>query len=158
MNTEEIKSKITKVIELTQDVEEPYKSIAIEVLFRKLLEGEMPSKAIKETLAKPTKVASMQASEFLASLDLRSQLDQLEAVAYYFLHSGQESVTRAEVMDTLSKARLPRPKNLSDVIGKCIRRGHIIVAVEDKDGQKAWQITPTGERYVEEQLLAKNRG
>ena len=155
MNTEEIKSKITKVIELTQDVEEPYKSIAIEVLFRKLLEGEMPSEAIKETLAKTTKVASMQASEFLASLDLRSQLDQLEAVAYYFLHSGQESVTRAEVMDTLSKARLPRPKNLSDVIGKCIRRGHIIVAIEDKDGQKAWQITLTGEKYVEEQLLAK---
>lgn len=158
MNKEEITARMNEAIELTQDVEEPYKSIAIEVLFRKLLEGEMPSEAIKETLAKTTKVASMQASEFLASLDLRSQLDQLEAVAYYFLHSGQESVTRAEVMDTLSKARLPRPKNLSDVIGKCIRRGHIIVAAEDKGGQKAWQITPTGERYVEEQLLAKNRG
>ena len=158
MNKEEITARMNEAIELTQDVEEPYKSIAIEVLFKKLLEGEMPSEAIKETLARPTKVASMQASEFLASLDLRSQLDQLEAVAYYFLHSGQESVTRAEVMDTLSKARLPRPKNLSDVIGKCIRRGHVIEAVEKKERQKAWQITPAGEKYVEEQLLAKNRG
>jgi len=158
MNKEEIKTKITEAIEITQGIEEPYKSIAFEVIFRKLLEGEMPSEAIKETLAKPTKLAGMQASEFLASLNLRSQPDQVEAIAYYFLHSGQESVTRAEIMDTLSKARIPRPKNISDVIGKCIRRGHIVEAVEKKEGQKAWQIRPAGEKYVEEQLLAKNRG
>jgi len=151
MNKEEIKNKITEAIEITHDFEEPYKSIAFEVILKSLISEGAPSLARKE-LARPAIAVGMQASEFLASLDLRSQLDQLEAIAYYFLNSDQESVTRAEIMDTLSKARLPRPKNLSDVIGRCIRRGHIIVAVEDKDGQKAWQITPTGEKYVEEQL------
>ncbi|MBA7618339.1 hypothetical protein ES703_25660 [subsurface metagenome] len=152
MNREEIKAKMEEAINLTQDIEEPYKSIAIEVIFKKLIEeGILPATTRRDSTG-PATVARMQASEFLASLDLRSQLDQFEAVAYYFLHSGQESVTRAEIMDTLSKARLPRPKNASDVIGKCIRRGHIIEAAEEKDGQKALQITHKGEMYIEEKF------
>jgi len=152
MNKEEIKTKITEAIEVTQDIEEPYKSIAFQVILKKLIE-EVPSPTARRDLTEPVTAPRMQPSEFLASLKLKSQLDQFVAVAYYFLRSGQESVTRAEIMDTLSKARLPRPKNPSDVIGKCIRRAHLIEAVEQKDGQKAWQITPTGEKYVEEQLL-----
>jgi len=158
MNKEEIKTKITEAIEITQGIEEPYKSIAFEVIFKELIEeGRLPLTAGRDLTGR-AKLAGVQASEFLASLELRSQLDQLEAIAYYFLHSAQESVTRAEIMNTLSKARLPKPKNLSDVIGKCIRRGHIVEAVEKKERQKAWQITPPGEKYVEEQLLDKNRG
>lgn len=151
MNREEIKNRITEAIEITRDIEEPYKSIAFEVIFRKLIE-ETPATSEGRDLPGSAMVARMQASEFLASLSLRSQLDQVEAVAYHSLHSGQESVTRAEILDTLRKARLPRPKNLSDVIIKCIRRGHLVDAFEEKDRQKAWQITPTGEKYVEEQL------
>lgn len=153
MNKEEIKDKITETIEIIQDVEEPYKAIAFGVIFKKLIEETLHPTAQRD-LARPVMVDRMQASEFLASLNLRSKLDQFVAVAYYFLRSGQESVTRAEIMDTLSKARLSRPKNPSDVIGKCIRRAHLIEAAEQKDKQKAWQITPTGEKYVEEQLLA----
>lgn len=151
MNKEEIRAKITEAIEVTQDIEEPYKSIAFRVILKKLIE-EAPSPTARRDLTKPVTVPRMQPSEFLASLKLKSQLDQFEAVAYHFLHSGQESVTRAEIVDTLSKARLPRPKNISDVIGKCIRRGHIIVAAKEKDGQKALQITPSGERYIEEKF------
>ncbi len=152
MNKEEIRTKITEAIEITRDIEEPYKSMAFEVILKKLISEGVSSPTTRGDLTGQAIVARMQASEFLASLDLRSQLDQLEAVAYYFLHAGQESVTRAEIMDTLSKARLPRPKNLSDVVGKCIRRGHIIEAVEEKDGQKALQITLKGEKYIEEKF------
>lgn len=155
MNKEEIRTKITEAIEITQDIEEPYKSMAFEVILKKLIDEGMISPTTRRDLTGQVIVARMQASELLASLDLRSQLDQIEAVAYYFLHSGQESVTRAEILDTLSKARLPRPRNLSDVIGRCIRRGHIIEAVEKKDGQKALQITPGGETYIKEKFKPK---
>lgn len=157
MNKEETKAKITEAIEITQDFEEPYKSIAFEVILKNLIEGETLPVTTKRDLTGSVVTAGMQASEFLASLDLRSQLDQLEAVAYYFLHSGQESVTRAEIIDALSRARLPRPRNISDVIGKCIRRGHIIEAVEEKDGQKAVQITPTGEKYIKEKRKPREK-
>ncbi len=155
MDREEIRTKITEAIEITQGVEEPYKSIAFGVILKKLIEeGELPP-TTRRDITGTTMIARMQASEFLASLDIKSQLDQLEAVAYYFLHSGQESVTRSEVLDTLSRARLPRPRNLSDVVGRCIRRGHIIEAVEAKEGQKALQITPTGEKYIGEKFKPK---
>lgn len=152
MNKEEVRTKISEAIELTQDIEEAYRTAAFQVILEKLMvEGTQTSSTRGDSVA-PGALKGIQANEFLASLDVRSQLDQLEAIAYYFLKSGQESVTRAETMETLSKARLPRPKNLSDVIGKCIRRGHIIEAIGEKNGQKALQITPTGERYIEEKF------
>ncbi len=150
MNSEELKKKIDEAIEITQDIDEQYKSAAFQVILQKLIGGE--TLATKEDLTAPVTLKGRQANEFLALLDVRSQLDQLEAIAYYFLKSGQESVTRAEIVDTLSKARLPRPKNLSDVIGRCIRRGHIVEATEPKDGQKALQITIKGEKYIEGKL------
>lgn len=157
MNNEEIKAKITEAIEITRDIEEPYKSIAFEVILKNLIKGETLPTTTKGDLTGSGIATGMQASEFLASLELRSQLDQFEAVAYYFLHSGQESVTRAEILDTLSRARLPRPRNVSDVISRCIRRGHIIDAVVEKDGQKALQITPTGEKYIKEKLKPREK-
>jgi hypothetical protein len=44
------------------------------------------------------------------------------------------------------------PKNVSDVIAQCIRKGMLMDASGPKDGQKAWMITQTGERLVEERL------
>jgi|SRR3990170_1820092 len=147
INKEDVKGKIAEAVEITENLGEPFKSIAFEVILKKLVEGQIsPSSARPSSI--PVVGANMQANEFLASLHLASQLDQLEAIAYHFLHSDKDFVTRAEIMDTLAKARLARPKNISDVIGKCIRRGHIIET--DRDGQKALQITPTGEKYIEE--------
>lgn len=157
MNKEEIKAKIIEAIEITQDIEEPYKSVAFEVILKNLIEAETLHATTKGDSTGSGITAGMQASEFLASLELRSQLDQFEAVAYYFLHSGRESVARAEILDTLSKARLPRPRNVSDVISRCIRRGHLIEAVVEKNGQKALQITPSGEKYIKEKLKPRGK-
>lgn len=152
MNNEAIVEKINEAISLTQDLEEPYKSIAFKVVLKKFLGLEASSPVTTKESNTSQAVIKQQANEFLASLNTKSQLDLFEGVAYYFLHSEQDGVTRTEFFDTLSKARLPRPKNISDVIGKCIRRGHIIEATEDKEGQKAYQITPTGEKYIEEKI------
>lgn len=156
MDKGEIEAKISQAIEMTKELAEPYKSGAFQVIFEKLINESTRSSSITGDSAQIS-LKGMQANEFLASLDLKSQLDQLEAVAYYFLKSGQESVTRTEFMDTLSKARLPRPRNLSDVVGKCIRKGHIIEAAEPKDGPKALQITPSGEKYIEEKLKPQGK-
>lgn len=149
INREDIKEKIAEAVEITENLSEPFKSIAFEVILKQLVEGPIsPSSPRPSSI--PIVAANMQASEFLASLHLTSQLDQLEAIAYHFLHLGQDFVARAEITDTLAKARLARPKNISDVIGKCIRRGHIIET--DREGKKVLQITPTGEKYIEEKL------
>lgn len=152
MNKDEITAKINHARKLIAEVEEPFRSIAFEVLFRKLLEESTPAVSARRDLTEPLLVERMQVSEFLAHLGLRSQLDQAVAIAYHSLHRGQQSVTRGEFLEAFAKARMPRPKNLSDVIAKCVRRGHLVDALQEKDGQKAWSITPTGERYIEERL------
>ena len=147
MNKEDITKKAAKAKELVEDIEEPFKKIAFEVLFRKFLEEREAAPATTGV-----ELTERSISEFLASKNCGSMVDQVTAIAYYFFHTGQECVTRTEFLEALGKARLPRPKNISDVVARCIRGGFLVDYPEKKDGQKAWQITPTGERYVEEQL------
>jgi len=94
----------------------------------------------------------MQISEFLARAKIATDTDRVTAILYHFLRNGQNSSTRAEILQAYSSARIKQPTNLSDVLARCIRRGHVIEAPERKDEQKAWQITLTGERYVDEKL------
>jgi hypothetical protein len=150
MNKEDIRAKAAKAKELVEDIDEPFKSIAFEVLFRRLLD-QKETTAISSTLIKAGLTAKT-VSEFLSSKNCKSMPDQVTAIAYYSFHGGQECITRIELLEAFGKARLPRPKNISDVIGRCIRRGFLVDYPEKKDGQKAWQITPTGEKYVEEHL------
>ena len=58
-------------------------------------------------------------------------------------------MTSEDILEAYGRVRERRPTNLSDLIAKSIRKGHIVEAPEGKDGRRAWQITPTGERYVE---------
>jgi len=153
MDKEKVKGKISDAIEITKDITDPsLRNTAFEVVLTRLM-GEETSLAVWQKQGETSNLAAgKQASEFLASLHLKSQLEQLEAITYYFLKSGQEGATRAEVLETLSKARLSRPKNISDVVGRCIRRGHIIEGTRTKDNQKILEITPTGEKYIEEKI------
>lgn len=147
MNKEDIAAKAARAKELVEDIEEPFRKIAFEVLFRKLLE-EREATPVRGGL----ELTATSIGEFLSSKNLDSMPDQVTAIAYYFFHTGQECVTRMEFLEAFGKARLHRPTNISDVIARCIQKGLLVDYPEKKDGQKAWQITPTGERYVQEQL------
>jgi len=140
--------------------EEAYRLVAFEVIFRRLLEGagHMPVHVPAATVGgeqsrQRTTAPDVSISEFLARLRVKSYPDRVVAIAYYRLREGQDDVTRSEFLDALSRARIPKPKNLSDVIAQAIRKGHLMDA-DLKDGQKAWKITITGERYVEEKTSA----
>ncbi len=94
----------------------------------------------------------MSLNEFLAKVRLSSYVDRVVAIAYYFFHGAQQdAVTRQELLATFKKSRMAPPKNISDVVAQCIRKG-MLVDAEPKEGQKAWAITQTGERFVEERL------
>jgi len=143
--------------EAVQGIEDAeYRKIAFEVLFRRLLDstpsgGPVPPE--RAALAAGLLSERSTLGEFLASLAVKSYGDRVAAIAYYSLHGQQrEAVTRKDFLDGLSKARIPKPKNISDVIAQCIRKGHLMDAPEPKDGQRAWQITRSGEKHVQEKL------
>jgi len=149
MEVSSVQEKIRQAIEIVNEVEQPYRGPAFQVVLEALLrQGGVPASAAASLVGSVAELGQL--NEFLARLDLRSLQDTIEAILYHGLRSGAaEEMTRGEIIDALARARRPRPKNPWDAIGKCVRRGHVVDAPQPKDGEKAWQITPSGERYVE---------
>jgi hypothetical protein len=154
MDRDEVQKKIEEAKRLVGgDAQDPLTQIAFGEVLRMLLQQSSQSTVGQRDLKGALVVQRMQISEFLAQKKIRSETDRLSAILYHQLHNGQNSSTRAEILQAYSSARIRQPTNLSDVIARCIRKGHVIEAPEREDGQKAWQITAaTGERYVEEEL------
>jgi hypothetical protein len=153
MDKEEVRRKIEEAKTLVGgDTQDPLTQIAFGEVLRMLLQ-QYSQPSVSQTERKTALAAqSVQISEFLAQRKIESENDRVATILYYHLHNGRGSSTNAEILEAYATARFRRPTNLSDVIARCIRKGHVIEAREKKDGQKAWQITVTGEKYVEEQL------
>ena len=153
MDKDEVQQKVEEAKALVGgDPQDPLTQIAFGEVLRILLQPysqPSPSQVKHRTTLAPQTV---QISEFLAQMKINTETDRLATILYYHLHNGRDSSTRAEILEAYSTARVRRPTNPADVIARCIRKGHVIEAPEKKDGQKAWQITVTGEKYVEEQL------
>jgi hypothetical protein len=154
MEASSVRDKIRQAVDIVSEVEPPYRGPAFQVILEALLREEAsgPSVAAPRTRPMPDLGG---VNEFLATLNVRTLQDTIEAILYHGLHSGVDRMTRDEIMDALARARRPRPKNPWDAIGKCVRRGHVVDAPEAKEGDKAWQITPSGERYVEGLVTAQ---
>lgn len=154
MDREEVQRKIEEAKQLVGgNPQDPLTQIAFREVFRILLQSEQPIKSEKRITSVAVDAQQMQISEFLAQARLSTDTDRVAAILYHFLRNGQNSSTRPEILQAYSSARIRLPTNLSDVLARCIRKGHVIEAAELKEEQKAWQITLTGERYVEEKLL-----
>lgn len=155
MNGEELKEKIKKAREIVgDDVQDQFAQIAFREILRVLL-GQASGR-VEETqgvIDSGIVVKGVNVGEFMAKLKVNTETDRMPAILFYHLHNGIESSTASEIHDVYSTIRQKKPANLSDVIGRCIRKGHIIESPEKKDNQKAWQITPSGEKYVKEALI-----
>lgn len=149
MNKEEITEKFIKAKELVSEIEEPYQHLALEVVFRWLLDQVLgPAQAMEAPSISP----SMAINEFLASRKSTTHKDRVLLVAYYYLHSKNEPVTTSEFDEAYTSARMPHPKNLSDTIAKCVSKGYLVDYRDGKEGKRAWQVTQTGEKYIQEKL------
>ena len=152
MNKEEVTERFAKAKELVSEIEEPYQSLALGIVFRWLLEQVRSPAQPVGTAAEPAISPSMALNEFLASRKPMSHGDRVLLVAYYYRQSKNEPVTRAEVDEAYTIARTPRPQNLSDIIGKCVSKGYLTEYLARKEGKRAWQITQMGEKYLQEEV------
>ncbi len=95
----------------------------------------------------------LSAKEFLLAKNVTSELQRVLALAYFLEH--QEGVTSFNVADlenAFRSAREKLPKNMNDAVNKNIARGFLMGAAEKKDAKKAWNLTSTGERFVENEM------
>jgi hypothetical protein len=95
----------------------------------------------------------MSAKEFLMSKSAQSELQKVLALAYYLeREEGLESFNVSDLENVLRSAREKIPKNLNDAVNKNIARAFLMEAPDKKDSKKAWYLTSTGERFVENEM------
>jgi len=155
MNRQEMKEKVREAKEIVgDDVQDPFAQIAFREVLKVLLgQGAKRSVAQPEGVQSGLVVAGVNVGEFMAKLKVRAETDRITAMMFYYSHNNMASMTSSGIFNVYSTIRQKRPGNLSDVIARCIRKGHIIETAERKEKQKAWQITPSGEKYVVEELV-----
>lgn len=93
------------------------------------------------------------AKEFLMTKQVKTDTQKVVALAYFL--ENQERLTSFNVSDLeaiFRSAREKLPKNMNDAVNKNIARGFLMEASERKNSKKAWHLTATGEKFVEDKL------
>lgn len=106
-----------------------------------------------EIAAGAAKARKQSAKEFLLTKSPRSEVQKALLLAYFL--EQEEGLTSFNVPDleaAFRSAREKLPKNMNDVVNKNIAHGFLMEAKGKKDSKKAWQLTSTGERFVENEV------
>ncbi|MEY4731292.1 MAG: hypothetical protein RL681_238 [Candidatus Parcubacteria bacterium] len=95
----------------------------------------------------------MSAKEFLMTKTFKSELEKTLVLVYHLEHvEGMLSFNVNDVVGVFRAAKEKKPVNPNDAVAKNVARGFLMDAAEKKEGKKAWTLTATGERYVEQEL------
>lgn len=118
----------------------------------KSLEDRVDALEAAGRVTQPARSAEKQQSpkEFLIAKAPTSVIEKTLALGYYHeVISGQGAfnISDLEVLFRAAKEKLPA--NISDMANKNVKKGHIMEDATKKDDKRAWVLTATGERYVE---------
>jgi hypothetical protein len=91
--------------------------------------------------------------EFILSKNPSSEANKALIIGYYLdRHRKISPFTIKDLEQVFREAREPLPSNINDVVNRNIVKGLMMEAEGKKDGHKAWTLTSTGERFVENGL------
>jgi hypothetical protein len=97
--------------------------------------------------------------EFILSKNLKDDVQKTLAIGYYFeKYEGLPSFNVKDLDKGFRDAREKVPSNVADKIQKNIAKGHVMEAEEEKDGLKAYVLTNSGEKFVENDFKLKKVG
>ena len=91
--------------------------------------------------------------EFLLDKKPNDDVQRTLAIGYYLEHNeSMDSFNARDLADGFRAAKEPPPTNINDKVNMNIHNGHMMEAKEQKDKLKAWVLTATGEKFIEEGL------
>lgn len=100
-----------------------------------------------------TKRKKSSAKEFLMTKELRTETQKVLALGYFLEYmEGSESFNVSDLETVFRAAKERLPKNMNDAVNKNIARGFLMEAADKKEAKKAWCLTATGEKYLENEL------
>jgi hypothetical protein len=106
------------------------------------------------TVAKTKKLS---VKEFLMTKTLKSEIQKAIALGYFLENfDGMESFNVDDLERAFRAAKEKPPKNMNDVVNKNIAKGLVMAAKDKKGSKKAWCLTSSGEKYVENDLGANS--
>lgn len=91
--------------------------------------------------------------EFLLQIRPQSDVEKSLCVAYYLeKHEGLDSFTIKEIEAAFRAAKEPVPENINYKVIKNIEKGFVMESQQKKNHLKTWNLTSSGEGYVESRL------
>lgn len=117
----------------------------------KKLEAVLSSNAGEAIAISKKKKSS--AKEFLMTKKLKTETKKVLALGYFLEYmEGMTSFNINDLEIAFRSAKEKLPKNMNDAVNKNIARGFLMEVADKKEAKKAWCLTATGEKYIEEGL------
>lgn len=127
----------------------------IKDIMRKLEDHENRISALEGMPAKRTQVEGKKLSikEFLLAKKPTDDVQRTLVIGYYLEHFElMDRFNARDVADGFRAAKESLPTNINDKVNSNIGKGYMMEAKEKKDKFKAWVLTNSGEKFVEEEL------
>jgi hypothetical protein len=122
----------------------------LEARISKLEKGALSAHLAHKTGATQKKIS---AKEYLMTKQLNTETKKTLVLGYYLEHvEGMPSFNVDDLVAVFQAAKEKRPKNMNDAVNKNVARGLLMEAVEKKEAKKAWVLTSTGEKHVQDEL------
>lgn len=103
--------------------------------------------SVDKQMPKSTSIAQL-----MKRITPKTDVDRVLIAGYYLEHyNDAEKFNGADIKATLKSAKVPPPKNTSDVINKNIKKGYLMPA-GDKDGKMGYVLTSDGEQAIEDSM------
>ena len=92
----------------------------------------------------------MSLSEFMNTKNPKGHDDKILVFGYYIEKFEKSiSVNVDDIKKCYQQAKIPPTKNIPTYTSMLERKGYIMASEEKKDNKKAWQLTQSGEKYIE---------
>jgi len=127
----------------------------IKDIMTKLEDHESRISALEGAPGKKTLVEGKKLSikEFLLTKKPNDDVQRTIVIGYYLEHfESMDSFNTRDLADGFRSAKDPLPANINDKVNSNIGKGYMMEAKEKKDKLKAWVLTNSGEKFVEEGL------
>ena len=90
--------------------------------------------------------------EFVNNFVPKNTRETTLAIAYYLENDGTTPFNVQDLEQGFRAGKIPLPKNINDMVNKNIQQGLLMEAAENKDSRKAWELTATGERTIQDRV------
>ena len=153
MDIKNFKEKIELAKKYAADEIEFKNEIFLVALFKEIFGKEYSRKdpiITPSIIPKEANIKQLSIREFLNEKKPTNDVERVLGMGFFLeKYEGYTCFNVDDIKNAFVKSKEPLPQNIHDKINMNIRTGRIMEAEEKKDSKKAWELTATGEAFVE---------